>query len=158
MSMSCEVLLLEVMQLVCVFLNQKCVPLSACLASNTDPCPPVCFLSLYNCTSRKPSKAIQAPPLTGHQQLGRQLKEEEAAMISSASQSLFQIYYLGEVAVDRRVSKCVLPWITEEKKLMVEGMHFIWLTPGEVPAAGLWVNHWPRSHAVRLYPTTGYYG
>ena len=67
MSMSCEVLLLEVMQLVCVFLNQKCVPLSACLASNTDPCPPVCFLphSLYNCTSRKPSKAIQSPPLTG---------------------------------------------------------------------------------------------
>ena len=54
----------------------------------------------------------------------------------STSQSLFQTYYLGQTAVDRRCPTSVMPWIIEELKLHAETMRFVWLTPGEW---GMWV-------------------
>ena len=46
------------------------------------------------------------------------------------SQSLFNIYYLGQTGVDRRCTSSIMPWIIEELKLKAEEMKFIWLSPG----------------------------
>ncbi|XP_019854945.1 PREDICTED: TBC1 domain family member 1-like isoform X2 [Amphimedon queenslandica] len=48
----------------------------------------------------------------------------------SESQSLFQVYYLGCLEVDRRFSSSVLPWITEQLKLELEDMKLVWVTLG----------------------------
>ncbi len=51
----------------------------------------------------------------------------------SPSQSLFQVYYLSAVEVDRRCGIGVLPWIIEELKLKLEtaqDMRLIWITLG----------------------------
>ena len=52
--------------------------------------------------------------------------------LRSESQSLFNIYYLGNTVVDRRCSSSVMPWIIEELKLNAAKMRFVWLTPGKV--------------------------
>ena len=49
----------------------------------------------------------------------------------SMSQSLFNIYYLGQTRVDRRCNASMMPWIIEELKLKAGEMRFIWLSPGE---------------------------
>lgn len=49
----------------------------------------------------------------------------------SMSQSLFNIYYLGQTRVDRRCNASMMPWIIEELKLKAGEMKFIWLSPGE---------------------------
>lgn len=49
----------------------------------------------------------------------------------SASQSLFNIYYLGQTRVDRRCNSSMMPWIIEELKLKASEMKFIWLSPGK---------------------------
>ena len=51
--------------------------------------------------------------------------------LRSESQSLFNIYYLGNTVVDRRCSSAVMPWIIEEMKIKAAKMRFLWLTPGE---------------------------
>lgn len=50
----------------------------------------------------------------------------------SESQSLFNIYYLGNTTVDRRCSSSVMPWIIEEMKIKATKMRFVWLTPGKI--------------------------
>ena len=55
-----------------------------------------------------------------------------APPLRSESQSLFNIYYLGATAVDRRCSSSVMPWIIEELKLNAAKMRFVWLTPGKI--------------------------
>lgn len=52
---------------------------------------------------------------------------------TSTSQSLFQVYYLGQTAVDRRCSTAVIPWVIEELKLKAEGMQRVWFTSGQLP-------------------------
>ncbi len=51
---------------------------------------------------------------------------------SVGSQSLFNIYYLGNTPVDRRCSSAIMPWIIEELKLKADEMKFIWLSPGRI--------------------------
>lgn len=48
----------------------------------------------------------------------------------SGSQSLFNIYFLGQAKVDRRCNSAMMPWIIEELKLKADEMKFIWLSPG----------------------------
>ena len=51
----------------------------------------------------------------------------------SPSQSLFQVYYLSAIEVDRRCGSDVLPWIIEELKMGLEtaqDMRLIWITLG----------------------------
>ena len=55
-----------------------------------------------------------------------------APPLRSESQSLFNIYYLGQTVVDRRCSSSVMPWIIEELKLNAAKMRFVWLTPGKI--------------------------
>lgn len=53
--------------------------------------------------------------------------------MESSSQSLFQVYYLSAVEVDRRCGSSVLPWIIEELKLRLEtaqDMQLLWITLG----------------------------
>ena len=49
----------------------------------------------------------------------------------SVSQSLFQVYYLGAIEVDRRCSSAVIPWLIEELKLKLQNMNLVWVTLGE---------------------------
>ena len=52
---------------------------------------------------------------------------------ASPSQSLFQVYYLSAVEIDKRCGSSVLPWIIEELKLKLEtaqDMRLIWITLG----------------------------
>ena len=51
-------------------------------------------------------------------------------MTTQASQSLFQVLYLGSTVVDQHCSHAVMPWITEQLKLRTEQRVLTWLTSG----------------------------
>lgn len=48
----------------------------------------------------------------------------------SFSQSLFQVYFLGSLEVDRRCSSNVMPWLIEELKQELKNMNLVWITLG----------------------------
>lgn len=57
--------------------------------------------------------------------------QQTSRSLSAGSQSLFNIYYLGNTRVDRRCSSSIMPWIIEELKLKADELKFIWLSPGK---------------------------
>ena len=59
----------------------------------------------------------------------KDIAERSPSAGSAGSQSLFNIYYLGQTGVDRRCTS-MMPWIIEELKLKANEMNFIWLSPG----------------------------
>ena len=57
----------------------------------------------------------------------------DSSSLISPSQSLFQVYYLSAIEVDRRCGSDVLSWIIEELKMGLEtaqDMRLIWITLG----------------------------
>lgn len=76
---------------------------------------------------------LQHPVMSQSKQQQQQTASTEAAgaPLRSESQSLFNIYYLGNTVVDRRCSSSVMPWIIEEMKIKAAKMRFLWLTPGK---------------------------